>query len=411
MNPVRYTVVLDVKKSGSQQKLQGFYKGENKAREIEITLIKDSNILSVGDECTLVVYGEKNDSSTFMQSCEVIDGKIMFIPLASVFSESGSVDCQIQMIDVDGKIMYSPSFTLEVGDGVRNDEAVESSEELSYLDELIRKAESQSPGVPVYESCSDLPTDEKDDTLCYVKKSSDTEYEPLYLPAAEHKEDSLKLPNEKVRVSENVPEYDEETLRAYIEDVVSGGYDFELNSDVKSGSEQLNATVSMCYSSLGKYPFGDYDGDIPLIPTVTSECDYVIIINPAYYIYLDESGNEIDGSDFGNLHAIIEQYFYFFGDAHVELDLGDNAINMDVKKGWYAWKMVDTDGDKTFAEICIDPIDNPHFAKLVTGDDGYSNCSCEAAKKLLDGIFETPQKSGFYLKDGKWKNVVEGRRM
>ncbi len=138
MEKVLYKVVLNVKMGGSQQRICGFRTEESSSREIEITLIEDSDMLYIGNENSVFVYGEKSDGTTFMQSCKAVDGKIIFVPLSGVYSAEGDVKCQVQVLSPDGEILYSPSFTVEVGGNLRNSEAVESRDEFTALDEALR---------------------------------------------------------------------------------------------------------------------------------------------------------------------------------------------------------------------------------------------------------------------------------
>ncbi len=411
MQKIRYKVLLDVTRSGCQQTVDGIYRTENNIREFEIILLNGAQTLSLDSDASVVIYGRKSDGTYFMQSCSISDGNVLFCPKSDILSVCGDVECQVQVMNGDGAVMFSPSFIISVSDTVRSEQAIESSDEFTVLDEALLKVSMMNSGVPVYASYNDLPDESSDNSLSFVKSGSDNDFGPVYLAVASFAEDSTKLPYEKLRVSATVPEYDEDTFRTYIEKIVANNLGYELSTYIHNGtsSEHLKAEISPCYSSVGKYP--GFDPDNGIIPTVTSECDYAVCINPLYFIYLDSEGNEIASDDFANLHAVIQQYFYFFGDADVYLDLDDTVLDLEVKKGWYAWKMVDPDGSGYFSQVVIEPIDNPNLAVIVTGPNGYGNCSGEEAKKLLDGIFETPQKSGFYLKEGKWKNVVEGKKV
>ncbi len=138
MEKIVYKVVLDVKRGENQQRICGFYTGESASREIEITLIKDSGILNVEKDSSVIVYGEKSDGTTFMQSCKASDGKVLFVPLSGVYSAEGDVNCQVQVLSDTGEILYSPSFTMEIEKNLRNSEAVESRDEFTALDEALR---------------------------------------------------------------------------------------------------------------------------------------------------------------------------------------------------------------------------------------------------------------------------------
>jgi len=100
----------------TKEDLLRIYRDMRYIREFEIILIKGAQTLTIDSDASVVIYGKKSDGTYFMQSCDISDGNILFCPKSDVLSVSGHTECQVQVLNGDNVIMFSPSFIISVSD-------------------------------------------------------------------------------------------------------------------------------------------------------------------------------------------------------------------------------------------------------------------------------------------------------
>ena len=138
-----YDIALDSQASGCQQTVRGFYRGEAGEKQLRITLMEPNALYPFSQDNAVAVFGKKSDGTCFMHACDIEDGKALYTPTVQTLAVTGSVHCQLVVYDTAGKILFTPEFCIEVAEPVRNETAVESSDDFQYLDALILKANEQ----------------------------------------------------------------------------------------------------------------------------------------------------------------------------------------------------------------------------------------------------------------------------
>lgn len=138
-----YDIALDSQASGCQQTVRGFYRGEAGEKQLRITLMEPNALYPFSQDNAVAVFGKKSDGTCFMHACDIEDGKALYTPTVQTLAVTGSVQCQLVVYDTAGKILFTPEFCIEVAEPVRNETAVESSDDFQYLDALILKANEQ----------------------------------------------------------------------------------------------------------------------------------------------------------------------------------------------------------------------------------------------------------------------------
>lgn len=291
------------------------------------------------------------------------------------------------------------------------------------LEERIAELEengggNSAAGVPVYYKTVDLPTDAAADSLAYVKVDSglNDEFDKVELKAAGDYETATKLPNMYIRVATEPPQYNETEFRLYADSLASygtmAGMEFDLNTNINkeiySGYE-LEVTINVMMSSMNKYD-SSINWDDHIIPAIESDADYCLIVNFGNPVFVDHDMN-ITNDYYNGDCMMIQQYFYFFGDGYVYADIGmEKPLDIRFTKGWYAWVMTSSNNDTSFDTIDVIPVDYPKYAYIETSETGYGKYENDSSKAILDGIFESPKKAGFYLNhNNEWVKVVDGR--
>ena len=147
INPVVYSISLDIYKIGSQ-KVLSMVRGDTK-RAIVIHLTENERPYSINEGCTAYFTAKKPDGNFIYNECEVDfkSNTITYNVTEQTTAVNGKVDCQLRLVGANGGIVSTPSFSLVVADLLYNEEPiVESSREFnaltSYIADLKNRVEN-----------------------------------------------------------------------------------------------------------------------------------------------------------------------------------------------------------------------------------------------------------------------------
>lgn len=138
INPVVYSISLDIYKIGSQ-KVLSMVRGDTK-RSIVISLTENDRPYVIAQGCTAVFTAKKPDGNFIYNDCEIDfkNNTIVYNVTEQTTAVNGKVDCQLRLIGSNGGIVSSPSFGMVVADLLYNEEPiVESSSEFNALTKYI----------------------------------------------------------------------------------------------------------------------------------------------------------------------------------------------------------------------------------------------------------------------------------
>ena len=138
INPVVHSISLDIYKIGPQ-KVLSMVRGDTK-RAIVIHLTENERPYSINEECTAYFTAKKPDGNFIYNECEVDfkSNTITYNVTEQTTAVNGKVDCQLRLIDANGGIVSTPSFSFVVADLLYNEEPiVESSSEFNAITAYI----------------------------------------------------------------------------------------------------------------------------------------------------------------------------------------------------------------------------------------------------------------------------------
>lgn len=135
MNNSIYRVCLDIHTTHSQVQLEAS-KGDN-ARLIEFTLTDGGAIYSVADDCTAIFRAQKPSGAVLFNSCTIAGDRIKCQMTNQTTAEVGTLQCELEVIGADSKVLTAPRFTIRVADTVYSDDEVESEDEFTQLQTAI----------------------------------------------------------------------------------------------------------------------------------------------------------------------------------------------------------------------------------------------------------------------------------
>lgn len=122
---------LDMQSPGIQWSID-VKKIDTDTRRIVFTLYDKGVHFDVGDSCEAVIFAVKPDGKTLYNSCTVENGKCIYDITTQTVAAVGIVDCELRITDA-GQLITSPRFQINVCDIIDSEDAVESSNEFTYL--------------------------------------------------------------------------------------------------------------------------------------------------------------------------------------------------------------------------------------------------------------------------------------
>lgn len=142
MNYAVYNIALDIHKTGTQVALS-MIRGESR-RKIVISLTENGRPYKITEGCTAMIgwfTAVKPDDKLIYNSCDVDTEKnlITYYVTPQTIAAPGEVKCQIKLIGTDGGLLFSPTFSIIVGDTLcdESDEIIESSNEFNTLTDYV----------------------------------------------------------------------------------------------------------------------------------------------------------------------------------------------------------------------------------------------------------------------------------
>lgn len=145
INPVVYSISLDVHKIGSQ-KVLSMVRFDTK-RTVVASLTENGRPYTITDGCTAVFTAKKPDGTVIYNDCRIdyVNNTIVYPVTAQTTAVNGRVDCQLRLIGREGNIISSPTFTIVVADTLFNEgRAVDSSDEFNKLTAYIAELEARA---------------------------------------------------------------------------------------------------------------------------------------------------------------------------------------------------------------------------------------------------------------------------
>ena len=172
MNPIEYKITLDCRRAESQVIITA-KQGEASGRKITFSLNEGRLPYKVPSGVTAVLRAKKPSGAVLYNTCTVTaDGNVEYIITTQTVAEVGKLPCELQLSQ-DGKVIFSPNFTLLVYKNLSVDSEVESSDEFTALQAAISRAESLTDGTTF------TPTVSEDGVLSWTNDGGKANPEPV----------------------------------------------------------------------------------------------------------------------------------------------------------------------------------------------------------------------------------------
>lgn len=143
-----YRFTLNAFKNGVQRILQGWVKGENLSRVLEISLTSGGEVYELpATGVSAVMYVKRpsqTDPSINVCTIDSENNKIIYNVTSDDIQEAGIVEMQLKIFDGIQTILVSPSFGMDVWDSMTNAEPPSSDPIYSALLAAIAEAEAYS---------------------------------------------------------------------------------------------------------------------------------------------------------------------------------------------------------------------------------------------------------------------------
>lgn len=145
MNPIEYKITLDCRRAESQVIITA-KQGEASGRKITFSLNEGRLPYKVPSGVTAVLRAKKPSGAVLYNTCTVTaDGNVEYIITTQTVAEVGKLPCELQLSQ-DGRVIFTPNFTLLVYKNLAIDSEVESSDEYTALIAALERAESVTDG-------------------------------------------------------------------------------------------------------------------------------------------------------------------------------------------------------------------------------------------------------------------------
>lgn len=172
MNPIEYKITLDCRRAESQVIITA-KQGEASGRKITFSLNEGRLPYKVPAGVTAVLRAKKPSGAVLYNTCTVTaDGNVEYIITTQTVAEVGNLPCELQLSQ-DGKVIFSPNFTLLVYKNLSVDSEVESTNEFTALQDAINRAENLAGGTTFTPSVSE------DGVLSWTNDGGKTNPDPV----------------------------------------------------------------------------------------------------------------------------------------------------------------------------------------------------------------------------------------
>lgn len=117
--------------------------GDKKSRYLRIQLMSNGNEFQIPDDAILIANIKKPDGKFCYNECTKLDNRVIVQLTNQALAAAGTAYCDIEMRSQNGElILSSAAFTIEIESSMRNENAIESSNEMTFIDrkfEIIEK--------------------------------------------------------------------------------------------------------------------------------------------------------------------------------------------------------------------------------------------------------------------------------
>ncbi len=114
--------------------------GDKATRYIRVQLMNNGNEFQIPDSVRMIANIKKPDGKFCYNECVKADNRVMVQLTNQALAAAGTAYCDIEMRSRDGElILSSAAFTIEIEPSMRNEDAIESSNEMTYLDSKIQE--------------------------------------------------------------------------------------------------------------------------------------------------------------------------------------------------------------------------------------------------------------------------------
>lgn len=137
MNSSEYKISLDIHEINSQHLL--YCKQGDTQRKIIATLVEESELYHIAEDCTAVFTAFKPDGKVIFNQAHIVGDTIVYEFTEQTSNVSGKLDCELRLYGYDNGLITSPRFTLIAHPTVYVD-VVESKDEVNVLTALISEA-------------------------------------------------------------------------------------------------------------------------------------------------------------------------------------------------------------------------------------------------------------------------------
>ena len=253
MNPIEYRIDLDCRRAESQVIITA-KQGEASGRKITFSLKEGRLPYKVPSGVTAVLRAKKPSGAVLYNTCTVTeDGKVEYVITTQTVAETGAIPCELQLSQ-NGRIIFSPNFTLLALRNLKVENEVESSDEYTALQTALAKAENVSDGTTF------TPHVSLDGVLSWMNDGGKANPAPVNIKGKDGDPGTFRV---NVAYSNGVYTADKtftEIKAAYD----AGRLPFVVSSD-------LVHTLSFCYFDLPGTMFFDFERQIVTDDKVRSE--------------------------------------------------------------------------------------------------------------------------------------------
>ena len=135
MKDTKFRILLDIHEVRSQVTIP--VKVGDVSCKIYITLVEGGKPYKIHENSFGVFTGKKGDDNYLFNNCVIENGVIRYDFTPQTVAASGILECEVRIYDEDGGVLTTPSFTIVVDERAVKDSDLASSNEFSFLDEII----------------------------------------------------------------------------------------------------------------------------------------------------------------------------------------------------------------------------------------------------------------------------------
>ena len=330
MNPIEYKITLDCRRAESQVIITA-KQGEASGRKITFSLNEGRLPYKVPSGVTAVFRAKKPSGAVLYNTCTVTaDGNVEYIITTQTVAEVGKLPCELQLSQ-DGKVIFSPNFTLLVYKNLSVDSEVESSDEFTALQAAISRAESLTDGTTF------TPTVSEDGVLSWTNDGGKANPEPVNIKG----EDGAF----RINVTSSNGVYSADKTFAEIKAAYEAGQQPYVVEDALSGFYDIYILSHFWYDESSAQGFADF------------EC-YRILTGTLKTITLRIHSRTLESGS--NIEKQISEFNVPGGTTYIAVDSTDDAI-FTVNGETYADIQALIDADKPVVVRFDDGLDFYYF--------------------------------------------------